>query len=41
VPTAGDGEDGSEVGAVALPAFLIEDDADVAEAPARYLTAAE
>src|SRR4051794_17619371 len=39
--TTGDGEDGSEAGAMAFPAFLVEDDADSAEAPASYLVAAE
>jgi len=40
-PHARDGEDGSQACAMALPAFLIEDEADAAEAPAPYLTAAE
>src|SRR3954447_24470864 len=40
-PHARDGADGSQACAMALPAFLIEDEADGTEAPAPYLTAAE
>ena len=40
-PRARDGADGSQACAMALPAFLIEDEADGTEAPAPYLTAAE
>jgi ParB family chromosome partitioning protein len=40
-PRAGNGEDGSEAAAAVLPAFLVEGEADAAEALAPYLAAAE
>jgi ParB family chromosome partitioning protein len=40
-PRAGTGEDGSVAAAAVLPAFLVEGDADAAEARAPYLAAAE
>ena len=40
-PRAGTGEEGSVAAATVLPAFLVEGDADAAEALAPYLAAAE